>query len=89
MKIGYLHIGSHKHGGCRYGRILAAEARRRPNLAVIEAYLLILTENGNTIESCWSRRLSAFRRRKLFTCSAIGALYDYLQECDAESPTTL
>ncbi len=37
MKIGYLHIGLSKHGVCRYGRLLAAEARRRPELTVIEA----------------------------------------------------
>ncbi len=44
MKIGYLHIGPHQHGVCRYGRILAAEARRRPELTVIEADVT-LTEN--------------------------------------------
>jgi hypothetical protein len=44
MKIGYLHIDPDKHGVCRYGRILAAEARRRPDVTVIEADV-ILTEN--------------------------------------------
>jgi glycosyltransferase involved in cell wall biosynthesis len=44
MKIGYLHIGPPEHGVCRYGRLLAAEARRRPNLTVIEADV-ILTED--------------------------------------------
>jgi hypothetical protein len=70
MKIGYLHMGPHKHGVCPYGRLLAAKARRRPELTVIEADV-ILTENRKHIESCWLRRLSGFRRRKLFTGSAI------------------
>lgn len=37
MKIGYLHIGLPQHGICRYGRLLADEARRRGDLTVIEA----------------------------------------------------
>jgi glycosyltransferase involved in cell wall biosynthesis len=37
MKIGYLHIGPPEHGVCRYGRLLAAEARKRADLTVIEA----------------------------------------------------
>ena len=44
MKIGYLHIGPPQHGVCRYGRLLAAEARRQPGLTVIEAEV-ILTED--------------------------------------------
>ncbi|WP_017297395.1 glycosyltransferase [Nodosilinea nodulosa] len=36
MKIGYLHLGKPEHGLHRYGRLLAAEARRRENLAVLE-----------------------------------------------------
>ncbi len=41
MKIGYLHIGPPKHGVCRYGRLLAAEARRQPSLTVIEAEVIL------------------------------------------------
>jgi hypothetical protein len=37
MRIGYLHIGLPEHGVCRYGRLLAAEACRRPNLTGIQA----------------------------------------------------
>ncbi len=44
MRIGYLHIGPPEHGVCRYGRLIAAEARRRPDLTVIEADV-ILTED--------------------------------------------
>ena len=44
MKIGYLHIGPPKHGVVRYGYLLAAEARRRSELEVIEANV-ILTED--------------------------------------------
>lgn len=36
MKIGYLHIGSSEHGICRYGMLLAAEAKSRHQLAVTE-----------------------------------------------------
>ncbi len=44
MKIGYLHIGPPEHGVCRYGRLLAAEARRRPELEVIEADVLLTND---------------------------------------------
>lgn len=44
MKIGYLHIGSPEHGVYRYGYLLAAEARRRQQLTVIEANVT-LTED--------------------------------------------
>ncbi|MGG6269239.1 glycosyltransferase [Leptolyngbya sp. AN03gr2] len=37
MRIGYLHIGAPQHGIYRYGRLLAAEARSRSSLEVIEA----------------------------------------------------
>ena len=37
MRIGYLHLGPPDHGVPRLGRILAAEARKRPSLSVIEA----------------------------------------------------
>ena len=36
MRIGYLHIGPPEHGVCRYGRLLASEAHRRPDITVIE-----------------------------------------------------
>lgn len=44
MLIGYLHIGSPQHGIRRYGQLIAAEARRRPDLTVVEAEV-ILTED--------------------------------------------
>lgn len=44
MKLGYLHIGPPEHGIRRYGQFLAAEARRRPDLTVIEADV-VLTED--------------------------------------------
>ncbi|BAS59576.1 group 1 glycosyl transferase [Leptolyngbya boryana NIES-2135] len=37
MNIGYLHIGLPQHGIHRYGRLLAAEARTRSQINVIEA----------------------------------------------------
>jgi glycosyltransferase involved in cell wall biosynthesis len=36
MKLGYLHLGGPRHGIERYGRMLAAEARRRSDLEVVE-----------------------------------------------------
>lgn len=44
MKIGYLHIGPPQHGIRRYGYLIAAEARRRPELTIIEADV-VLTED--------------------------------------------
>lgn len=41
MKLGYLHIGPLQHGVCRYGRLIAAEARRRPELEVVEAAVVL------------------------------------------------
>jgi glycosyltransferase involved in cell wall biosynthesis len=41
MKVGYLHIGSPEHGVSRYGYFLAAEAKRRLPLTVIEAQVLL------------------------------------------------
>jgi glycosyltransferase involved in cell wall biosynthesis len=46
MRIGYLHIGPPEHGVCRYGRLLATEARRRSQLDVIEADV-VLTGRGD------------------------------------------
>jgi glycosyltransferase involved in cell wall biosynthesis len=36
MILGYAHLGASTHGVSRYGRLLAAEARRRPDLSVME-----------------------------------------------------
>lgn len=44
MKIGYLHIGSPEHGVCRYGRLLAAEARKHPDLEVIEVSVTLTND---------------------------------------------
>lgn len=44
MKIGYLHIGEPEHGIVRYGRYLAAEAKTRPELNVIEAEVVLTGE---------------------------------------------
>lgn len=42
MIIGFFHIGQPEHGVCRYGRLLATEAKKRRELAVHE-YEVILT----------------------------------------------
>jgi glycosyltransferase involved in cell wall biosynthesis len=39
MRVGYLQIGAPQHGICRYGRALAAEARRRADVTVLEENL--------------------------------------------------
>jgi glycosyltransferase involved in cell wall biosynthesis len=41
LAVGYLHVGQPQHGVSRYGRLLAAEARSRPELLVREAELLL------------------------------------------------
>jgi glycosyltransferase involved in cell wall biosynthesis len=41
LAVGYLHVGRPQHGVSRYGRLLAAEARTRPELLVREAELLL------------------------------------------------
>ncbi len=50
MKVGYLHIGPPEHGVCRYGRLLAAEARRRPDLTVIEANVMLTEDRKHNRE---------------------------------------
>lgn len=51
MKLGYLHIGSPEHGVCRYGRLLATEARGLSTLSVIEAEVeLTLDHRQNRAE---------------------------------------
>ncbi|MEO0375513.1 MAG: glycosyltransferase [Cyanobacteria bacterium P01_A01_bin.17] len=37
MRLGYLHIGPSWHGIVRYGRLLASEASKRPDMSVVEA----------------------------------------------------
>jgi glycosyltransferase involved in cell wall biosynthesis len=39
MRIAFLQVGEPRHGICRYGRTLAAEARRRADLDVVEENL--------------------------------------------------
>jgi glycosyltransferase involved in cell wall biosynthesis len=46
MKVGYLHIGEPEHGIARYGRYLAAEAKTRPQLTVIEATVVLTGESA-------------------------------------------
>src|SRR5262249_21927659 len=41
MKIAYVQVGAPEHGICRYGRTLAAEARRRPELEVREENVVL------------------------------------------------
>ena len=60
MRIGYVHAGSPQHGVCRYGRILAEEARRRADLEVIETELTVTgrgSEDMAGVEEA-ARRLS-------------------------------
>ena len=60
MRIGYLHIGSPQHGVCRYGRLLATEAHRRPDITVIEANVNLTTDRKRNQEMLMNaaRRLS-------------------------------
>lgn len=46
MKIGYLHLGLPEHGINRYGRLLAEESKKRSDLIVLEAEV-ILADNSS------------------------------------------
>jgi glycosyltransferase involved in cell wall biosynthesis len=48
LTVGYLHVGRPQHGVSRYGRLLAAEAQRRPELRVREA---VVTLDGSRAEN--------------------------------------
>lgn len=39
--IGFFHLGQPEHGVCRYGRLLAHEAKKRPDIKVIEHELVL------------------------------------------------
>jgi glycosyltransferase involved in cell wall biosynthesis len=41
MTIGYLHIGPKAHGVSRYGRLIATEACQRPDIAIVEAHVVL------------------------------------------------
>lgn len=45
MKIGYLHLGSINHGVYRYGKLLAKEAKKIPEIEVIEYEILLTTDS--------------------------------------------
>jgi glycosyltransferase involved in cell wall biosynthesis len=53
MKIGYLHLGPSEHGVCRYGKLLAQQAKKQGEIEVIEYDLQITNnaeENSNLFE---------------------------------------
>jgi glycosyltransferase involved in cell wall biosynthesis len=58
IRLAYLQVGPPPHGICRYGRLLAAEARGRPDLAVIEENVHLEGKFGS--DRC---RLSEVARR--------------------------
>lgn len=49
MRLGFLHLGEPEHGVSRYGRILATEARTRPELEVTEAICSVSDDDGSTL----------------------------------------
>lgn len=49
MRIGYLHIGEPQHGIVRYGRLLAAEAKKRSELTVIETELALTDDRQHNL----------------------------------------
>jgi glycosyltransferase involved in cell wall biosynthesis len=61
MKVGYLHLGPPHHGVARYGRLLAGEARRRPDLVVdeVEVQLGVSAPQDLAAIRAAARRLSA------------------------------
>jgi glycosyltransferase involved in cell wall biosynthesis len=41
LTLGYLQVGPSQHGICRYGRLLAAEGRRRQDLVILEQNIVL------------------------------------------------
>ena len=41
LRLGYLQVGPPEHGICRYGRMLAAEARHRSDIDVLERSIVL------------------------------------------------
>lgn len=54
MNIGYLHVGPQEHGLHRYGRLIAEEAKTRPNDFVIEA--------SAALDQAWWQNLIALHK---------------------------
>jgi glycosyltransferase involved in cell wall biosynthesis len=50
MKLGYLHIGPPEHGVSRYGRLIAAEGRRRSDIDLIDADVVLGDDVGRNRE---------------------------------------
>jgi hypothetical protein len=46
LRLGYLQVGPPRHGICRYGRLLAAEGRRRPDLVILEQNIVLAGKRG-------------------------------------------
>ena len=59
MKIGYVQVGAPWHGVTRHGRLLAAEARERADLIVLECEVEL---SGNRREDRLSRESSRHQR---------------------------
>lgn len=51
MVIGFLHLGLPEHGVCRYGRLLAAEAQRRPDLVIREQAVILYNERERNAQA--------------------------------------
>ncbi len=47
MILGFLHIGKSEHGVCRYGRLLADEAKKRSELRVLESEVTLTGDSRN------------------------------------------
>lgn len=72
MKIGYLHIGilqSAESGVTRYGRFIAAEAHRRPDLSVIEADVSLTNDRQH------NRLMLTTAARQLFGADVVHIQY--------------
>jgi glycosyltransferase involved in cell wall biosynthesis len=41
LTIGYLHVGPSEHGVCRYGRLLASEAKKREDASILEYHVTL------------------------------------------------
>jgi glycosyltransferase involved in cell wall biosynthesis len=50
MWIGYLQLGPPEHGICRYGKLLAAEGRKRPNFTITEVNINLTKDRKHNQE---------------------------------------
>jgi len=70
MRIGFLHLGDRRHGVSRYGRLLAGELDRRPDVEVVEQEP---AQEGRTVKD---RKALIRAARALSCCDVVHVQYN-------------